>query len=260
MNQHHAQAGNKLSNKPPTEPPKQNEVHVWLMFHDKLPVPQQQTTSPILNEQEQLRQQRFATPALQYRYQCRREMLRRSLTAYRPDIPASDWIFNLNPHGKPQLHPTQSETKLHFNLSHTDGLTVLAISEIEECGIDIENTAVGRPSSYLDISDRFFTEPESAHIKQGSSATQIQRFFDYWTLKEAYMKAVGKGLSLGLDRFQFVLKPYAPIAIEFPPPAIDDADTWVFHQETISDDFRMAIALRAGSSRAISCKFIEYPA
>ncbi|MEE9335379.1 MAG: 4'-phosphopantetheinyl transferase superfamily protein [Granulosicoccaceae bacterium] len=256
MKQHHAQAPNK----PPTTPPKGNQVHVWLMFHDKLQTPPQLATSPLLNEQERLRQQRFVTPELQYRFQCRREMLRRSLTVYRPDIGESDWIFTLNPYGKPQIHPAQSQNQLYFNLSHTNGLTVLAISAYEECGIDIENTAVNRPSSYLDIADRFFTEPESEQIKQGSTDAQIQRFFDFWTLKEAYIKAVGKGLSLGLDRFQFALEPASPIAIEFPSPAIDNANTWVFHQETIGEDWRLAIALRAESSEPISCEFAHYPA
>ena len=257
MNQHHSQAPSKPQ---PRLPPKDNHVHVWLMFHDKLPVPQQLSTSTLLSEQELLRQRRFATPELQYRFQCRREMLRRILTVYRPDIHESDWNFTLNPHGKPQIHPTQSQNQLYFNLSHTDGFTALAISEIEECGIDIENTAVRRPSSYLDIADRFFTEPESARIKQGSTVAQIQRFFDFWTLKEAYIKAVGKGLSLGLDRFQFIIKPAMPIAIEYPPPAIDNANTWVFHQETIDEDLRLAIALRAQSSAPITCEFVQYPA
>ena len=255
MNQHPAQAPNKPQ---PMLPPKDNHVHVWLMFHDKLPVPQQLSPSTLLSKQEQMRQQRFATPELRYRFQCRREMLRRSLTLYRPDIRESDWIFSQNEYGKPQIHNTQSQNQLYFNLSHTSGLTVLAISKIEECGIDIENTTVRKPNSYLDIADRFFTEPESAQIKHGSAHEQIQRFFDFWTLKEAYIKAVGKGLSLGLDRFQFVIKPDTPIAIEFPAPAIDQANTWAFHQETIGKDMRLAIALRTHPSVPISCEFLQY--
>ena len=222
-------------------------------------MPQQLSASRLLSEHELLRQRRFVTPELQYRFQCRREMLRRCLTLYRPNIRESEWIFTRNAHGKPQIHPTQSQNNLFFNLSHTDGLTVLVISAIEECGIDIENTAVTRPSGYLGIADRFFTELESAEIKQGSTAKQIQRFFDFWTLKEAYIKAVGKGLSLGLDRFQFIIDPGVPIVIDFPPPAIDDSNSWAFHQETIAEDMRLAIALRAKSSETISCEFAQYP-
>ncbi len=256
MDQHHTQAPNQL---PPAMPPTNNHVHVWLMFHDKLPVPQQLSKSLILSEQELSRQQRFVTPELQYRFQCRREMLRRSLTVYRPDIRESEWIFTTNQYGKPQVHPTQSQNTPHFNLSHTNGLTVLVISESEECGIDIENTSVRRPTSFLDIADRFFTEPESAQIKQGSTDVQIQRFFDFWTLKEAYMKAVGKGLSLGLDRFQFDIDTDEDIAIDFPPPAIDQPHNWVFHQETIDQTMRLAIAIRSGATDRITCEYLPYP-
>jgi len=228
------------------------------MFHDTLPALEPLPHSSILSEDEVLRQRRFATSELQYRFQCRREMLRHTLTLYRPDIKASEWIYTHNPQGKPQLLPAQSHDNLFFNLSHTDGLTVLAISAIEECGIDIENTAVSRPTSYLDIADRFFTELESTHIKQGSIVEQIQRFFDFWTLKEAYIKAVGKGLSVGLDRFQFVIDPVSPIAIDFPPPAIDVANGWAFYQQTIATDIRLAIALRTDSSETLSCEFSQY--
>jgi len=256
MDPHHA----SQSTPQPAKPlPQDTEVDVWLMYHDNLPLPQQFSPSKLLSDDELARQKRFVTPELQYRFQCRREMLRRSLTLYRPDIRESEWIFTENLHGKPQIDPSLQTNELHFNLSHTNGLTVLAISSNPHCGIDIENTAVSRPTSYLDIADRFFTPAESVQIKQGSTAEQIQHFFDFWTLKEAYIKAVGKGLSLGLDRFQFCVKKDAPISIDFPAPAIDDASHWSFHQETLGEDMRLAIALQTAGQKIITPTLMHYP-
>ena len=95
---------------PPKLPSDNHQVHVWLMFTDNLQVPHQLNSNRLLSEQEVQRQQRFVTPELQYRYQCRREMLRRTLTLYRPDTRASEWIFSQNAHGKPQINPHKAGT------------------------------------------------------------------------------------------------------------------------------------------------------
>ncbi len=237
--------------------PSGSHVHVWTLDHDHAPTPEHLTRSKILSAEEQQRLQRFATPELRHRFQCRREMIRQTLTLYQPDIKPADWHFNHNEYGKPEIHPSLKVKDLHFNLSHTEGLTVLMITDQQCSGIDIENTAVKQPRSFLDIADRFFTDLESRDIAKGSNEEQIQRFFDYWTLKEAYIKADGQGLSLGLDRFEFLLEVERPISIHFIPPTNEDANNWVFHQCSL-ETFRLAIAIKKENAQHISCEFLDY--
>ena len=228
------------------------------MRHDNFPIPEFVSPSPLFDKKELHRFNRLATPELQHRYQCRREMIRHSLTLYRPEIHESDWIFSQNAHGKPHIHHLQCKNNLYFNLSHTNGLTVLAIAGMKAIGIDVENVAARDPENCLKIADRFFTPLEIEDITRIRPEKQLDRFFDFWTLKEAYMKAVGKGLSIGLNRFQFVLDSNLPITINFPSPEIDVADNWTFHQQTIADNMRIAIALQSNSSERISCNHYSY--
>jgi len=231
--------------------PTGTDVHVWKLIHDSLPIAADMPESKILNNHERQRQLRFITPELRNRFMYRREMIRRILTFYRPDIDASRWLFSYNSLGKPRIHPSQCKNDLYFNLSHTRGVTVLGIAAVDQFGIDIENTAVSEPGSYLDIAERFFTPLESAKIRKGPIEEQIQHFFDYWTLKEAYIKAIGKGLSQGLDQFQFLLRSGTEITIDFLPPAMDDSRKWLFHQETLDNATRMAIAIQPTSTHSV---------
>lgn len=242
----------------PQSLPVDTQIHLWTLSHVPPQSPVGLPPSKILNNPERERQANFATPELRYRYRSRREMVRRTLSLYRPEIHETDWVFSHNALGKPSIHTSQCNRNLYFNLSHTRGMTVLAVAGIEPMGIDIENTRTEKSQNHLEIAKRFFTPLETEQIKQGTRQQQIEQFFDYWTLKEAYIKAVGKGLSLGLDRFQFLLNPGSPITIDFPPPAIDDAEHWCFHQETLQDHFRIAIALKIENKQPISLNQFKY--
>ncbi len=243
----------------PAQPlPEGAQVDVWTLRHSNSSASTDLPQSDILSIQELKRQARFVTPELRNRFRSRREMIRRTLSLYRPDIHASKWIFSHNDLGKPQIHSSLCNKDLYFNLSRTNGMTLLAVAGVDHMGIDVENTTIREPRSYLDIAERFFTPLETSKIKQGTDDEQIQHFFDYWTLKEAYIKAVGKGLSLGLDRFQFLLTPGKPIDIEFPEPAIDNANNWQFHQETFDQRFRVAIALKNTQGSQIICRPFNY--
>jgi len=99
--------------------------------------------------------------------------------------------FSVNEYGKPYL---QGYSDFHFNISHTRNALVATFSN-DEIGIDIERI---KPVD-LKIADRFFTSDEQINIRQ--SENKDIAFYDIWTKKEAYIKYIGKGLSIPLNSF-----------------------------------------------------------
>lgn len=120
-------------------------------------------------------------------------------------IPKKQVDISYNVHGKPFVSPscisqTSCGHPVYFNLSHSGAYAVLAVSD-REVGIDIE----GKSSNYLSVARRFFCPEEYADITDpGDEAASAGRFLEYWTMKEAYVKYVGKGLLIPLHSFRMV--------------------------------------------------------
>ena len=102
--------------------------------------------------------------------------------------------------GKPKLASIHGCTSLCFNLSHTQGLAAIAISE-DEVGLDVENKETR--GSDIDIAKHFFSAHEYQEISKHSSEYQSEYLLLYWTLKEAFLKAEGWGILEALDSFEF---------------------------------------------------------
>jgi 4'-phosphopantetheinyl transferase len=130
-------------------------------------------------------------------YSIARGLLRDLIGRYLGCDPASV-SFRYNSFGKPYLrHPL---AKLSFNLSHSQGMALYAFAREGELGIDI---AWRDPKIRgEEIARRFFTPNESLFIEQSSLAGSLDRFFYLWSRKEAYIKALSKGLSVPLNEFE----------------------------------------------------------
>ena len=105
--------------------------------------------------------------------------------------------FSANEHGKPFL---KQRPDIQFNLSHSHGAAVCALCRDDAVGVDVED--VGRQTD-LSIANRFFSSAEAELVSKAPEIEKRALFFDIWTLKEAYIKAVGKGLSIPLNSFSF---------------------------------------------------------
>nr|WP_319493322.1 4'-phosphopantetheinyl transferase superfamily protein [uncultured Desulfobacter sp.] len=105
--------------------------------------------------------------------------------------------FSTNEYGKPFL---TGLSDFHFNLSHSHGVAVCALRRGGAVGVDVED--VGRRTN-LSIAGRFFSPAEADLVSKAPDAEKRALFFDIWTLKEAYIKAVGRGLSIPLNSFSF---------------------------------------------------------
>jgi len=129
--------------------------------------------------------------------------------------------FTANPYGRPVL---ASQPGLSFNLSHTAGLIALAVSRDGEVGIDTEQLA--RQIDTLALAEYSFHSSEFDSLRQLSPPERAQRFLHYWTLKEAYLKALGCGLSLAMNHFAFDFSVAGGLSWRGPPASPEPSPPW----------------------------------
>ncbi|PYQ42304.1 MAG: 4'-phosphopantetheinyl transferase [Acidobacteria bacterium] len=197
---------NALLWKPPAAPPRlaAGEAHVVSVSLDDLPHP----TPLWLSPDENRRASRFHFERDRRRFAAARGILRALLGRYLCVDP-SDLVFGYGPHGKPAL--ASPWHGLRFNVSHSGGLALLAFATDYEIGVDIEQE---RPLPEMDsIAERHFSPPENAELQLLAERERRRAFFRCWTRKEAFIKAVGDGLSHALDAFDVTLAPSEPARI-----------------------------------------------
>ena len=116
-----------------------------------------------------------------------------------------DWQFTYNAHGKPQPREGLSVQAPYFNLSHSHGRAVLAVGRTPELGVDIEFTGMKR--RVAQIAHRYFADEEIQALLALSHSDQSSRFYELWSLKEAYIKARGLGFAIPLRSFAYSFSP-----------------------------------------------------
>lgn len=219
------------------------EVHVWLAFSDEIDERLHAVYRAMLNDEEKTQEPRFHFARDRRRYLVTRAMVRTVLSRYVAIAPEA-WTFSTNDYGCPAIVNPQA-ADLAFNLSHTQGLIVLAVTRGRAIGVDVENVRAREIS--IDIAGRFFAPEEVTALRTVPAEKQQDRFFEYWTFKESYIKARGMGLSLPLDKFSFHYAGDRDVAIAIDPELGDDAARWHFWQFRPTPDHLMALcAERAG--------------
>jgi 4'-phosphopantetheinyl transferase len=179
----------------------------------------------LLTDAERERVDRFRFEKDRHRALVTRALVRTVLSRY-IDLDPMEWSFGENEHGRPHITNTMAGADaLFFNLSHTTDLIVLAIGA-RQIGIDTEY--LERKNATADIANRYFAPSEVAELVQLPAAAQRERFFQYWTLKESYIKARGMGLALPLDGFAFSLQTAGRIGFAVEPAVNDVAERWRF--------------------------------
>jgi 4'-phosphopantetheinyl transferase len=119
-------------------------------------------------------------------------------------VPAANLRIENNLQGKPAL-ADPSFLPLQFNVSHTSGMALLAVTAEHAVGIDVEK--IDRAISDHDIAARYFSPREAAYLASLSPDLRTKEFFTYWTCKEAYLKMRGIGLAGGLAQCEIALDP-----------------------------------------------------
>ena len=201
-----------------------------------------QRFSEWLSPDEYERWRRVHLEADRQRFLLARALVRSLLGAYVQQAPAS-LQFTRSPYGKPELvQPAATpEQTLKFNLSHTRGLLVLAVTAADEIGVDVES--ITREAEMLALAERYFAASEVAMLRAADPLQLHELFFRLWTLKEAYVKARGLGLQLGLDSFAIGLGRNSTPALLH--AADDDVARWSCFSIAHADVFRIAAAVSA---------------
>ncbi|HEX3470576.1 MAG TPA: 4'-phosphopantetheinyl transferase superfamily protein [Silvibacterium sp.] len=176
------------------------EVHIWRLEPE--PAVELSHYFHLLDRGEQDRAGRFRFQHLTRSFIVDHGRLRLILGAYTRSNP-EDLVFSLNKFGKPRLEDLDSG--LRFNLSHTEGLTLLALCLDAEIGIDVE--AVRPMEDWQEVARSHFSIRENDALKSTIRSDRQNAFFRCWTRKEAFLKANGHGLSMPLDSFAVSLAP-----------------------------------------------------
>ncbi len=185
-------------------------VHV---FRLQLDLPETRLAGLVtsLSEDERTRAARYLREVDRQRFIAARGQMRAILAAYLGTDPAKV-RFLYNPQGKPSL----AEGEPRFNLSHSQGLGLLAVAFGQEIGVDIER--LDRTVDYAGIARRFFAPAEVNEFFALPSRDRPRAFCTGWTRKEAYIKARGKGMAFALDGFQVSLDPNPAARLAAPEP------------------------------------------
>ncbi|WP_189415023.1 4'-phosphopantetheinyl transferase family protein [Cellvibrio zantedeschiae] len=210
-----------------------DDVDVWLLDLSEFSAKPHAEFAELVSSEELIRAQEFKINSAHFL--ATRAFLRQVLSLY-TGIAAHDLLFARSEHGKPFLSNCAS---VHFNLSHCNTLAVLAVSKHGELGIDIETA--GR-RDFMKIAKRFFHESEFNALQNRPITERENLFYKYWTLKEAFFKATGGGISTGLDRiiFQFDQE---NISASLDAALNQQQRDWRFHQQLIAQDTLVALAV-----------------
>jgi len=216
------------------------ELHLWFTFYDELADEQLRPTYRLLlNDAESEQESRFYFEKDRWRYLVTRALARTVLSRYAPVAP-EDWIFSKNAYGRPEIANTQgNEIGLTFNISHTDSLIVIGVTKHRALGVDVEN--ICRREISAGVAERFFASDEAAELARIPPHRRQDRFFEYWTFKESYIKARGMGLSLPLGKFSFYFPDDHSVKIAIQPELADDAARWHFWQLRPRREYLVAI-------------------
>ena len=181
-----------------------DNIHIWKIQLDKM---QDHIDSAfkLLSEDEKERSHKYRIENKRKSYILTRATLKLLLQYYMQDKP---YTIYKNHYGKAYIKQSQ----LYFNISHTKDMSLIAFSKGDEIGIDLES--IDCDSSIIDISARYFTKMEHQWMQSIPKAKKMEGFLYCWVRKEAYIKAIGLGLSLPIDSFEVIAKDQVGISNE----------------------------------------------
>lgn len=218
------------------------DVHIWCASLSSF-VESATEFAKVLSKDERERAQRYHFDLDRTRYLVWRGLLRTMLARYLR-TQACAIAFFYGPHGKPFLAYESADDPLFFNVSHCEDLALFAFTlNNSAIGVDIER--VRSMPDLLELSTRLFSLRESGELTTLRSDRQQQGFFNCWTRKEAFVKAIGGGLSYRLDSFDVSLAPDTPAQILSIQRSSAEASKWILQALMPAVNYVAALAVRA---------------
>jgi len=209
-----------------------NAVHLWVLDINQFTAGHHLYTEQIMSSAERERAQKFVRGKNEY--VASRWLLRKVLGRYTNVAPdAVEFLYADK--GKPYL----PQGDIHFSLSHSGHWALLAVGKAELIGVDIEELKPAR--DLLGIAENYYHPREFTQLQMLEGAAQADYFYRLWTLKEAFLKAIGAGISAGLEKVEFELAE-AKIKAQIAASLDADTDEWHFHQWALTAQDYCALA------------------
>jgi len=232
----------------------ENRIDVWLTFQDEIDDPSLLTAfASLLDAEETRRNAAYHFARDRKCHLITRALVRTVLSRYAPVLP-KDWAFTTNAYGKPAIVNAVPAAKgLAFNVSHTQGLIALAVARKGRLGIDVENADAhdGLAALAVDV----LSADELSAFRSLPSTRREHAFLRHWTLKEAYVKARGAGLSIPLTRFSIGHVSPCVQQMHGDPAVADGEAHWVFAQYQIAQRFVLALCSSHSENNPSALRF-----
>ncbi|MGB5473429.1 MAG: 4'-phosphopantetheinyl transferase superfamily protein [Gammaproteobacteria bacterium] len=230
----------------------ESEVHVWLARPDAVTdAAYLADCIAMLGDDERERYRRFRFEKDRHLFLVAHALVRRVLSCY-VDVGPADWHFVSGAHGRPEVAAPPLPVNLRFNLSHTSGLAACVVTLNDACGIDAER--LDRRPRMRAIAAKLFAGPEVQDLlDREGSAVYHERFFTYWTLREAWCKALGTGLAHEDRSVWFDLDGCDAVRLH------GAAGQWQFAVQKPTTEHVLAIAVLGtdGIDKAVVSRFLE---
>ena len=214
-------------------------IHVWRLALDEEDCSAVEACVRLLSPDEHARAARFRSPAARSHFVRCRAALRALVHAYTGGDSPRAVVFDHGPFGKPVL-AADERARLHFNVSHTSGMGVIALASWGPVGVDVER--IHEMADQDRLAARCFAASERAQFAALPAPARSVGFFQGWTRKEAFIKATGEGLSRSLHDFEVWLRPGEParfLRVPGPPGA---ERSWSLHAFEPAPGYTAAVA------------------
>jgi 4'-phosphopantetheinyl transferase len=215
----------------------EDEAHVWRASLDQ-EAKVIANLAALLSRDEYQRAMRYHRATDRDRFIVGRGVLKRIISTYLALSPG-ELRFTYNEYGKPAVSEDQNDRAINFNLSHSGELALYAITKRRGVGIDIEY--IREDFATLEIAEHFFSKDEVRSLKAAPIDQRTKAFFNCWSRKESYIKAIGMGVSFPLDGFTVSLAPNEAPALLNVGSDESEPSRWRMHELKAGEGYAASI-------------------
>lgn len=223
-----------------------SQLDVWFVHYDEVTDSLlKEQYKKLLSEDEIVTMGKFVLSNDRLEYLVTRAALRVVLSEYNVHINPKKWFFKTNKYNKPYVANAGLDRPIYFNLSHSKNLIVLVVSRIEEIGVDVEH--LRRGGSIFELAGSVFNDIEMQQMNELLGSKKRIRYFDLWTLKEAFLKAKGVGLHQPLSTFSYIFDEDDEFHLNLYDEDDEFPENWGFWRIYSSKEHAISLAIKEKS-------------